>query len=151
MKIAHKYIKAAFYASIYILLFLMFRHQIGDLLWDANSKWLADCDIVCGGILIMIVWAYLFYLLIRKYNNCLFGHHLISFCLFGLFLYLYYRCLDSTFYFWGVELPFLDIELAYVDVIIPVTVVAIWMQGRNILYSIGLNHAERNASVLRHY
>lgn len=148
MKIAHKYIKAVFYASIYILLFLMFRHQIGDLLWDANIKWLADCDIVCGGILIMIVWAYLFYLLIRKYNNCLFGYHLISFCLFGLFLYLYYRCLDSTFYFWGIELPCLDIELAYVDVIIPVTVVAIWKQGRNILYSIGLNNAERNASVL---
>lgn len=55
MKSFEKYGKALGYSTIYILLFLLFREQITDLLWDANQKWLADSDETIGGILILVL------------------------------------------------------------------------------------------------
>ena len=110
-----KYFKTFSYAAIYILLFMLFRQQIGDVLWEVNNKWLADCDDLYGGILIIAVTGFIITLLAAKYRYCIFGHHLLSGCIVALFLYVYYRWIDATFCFWGFTLPWDDIHVAYVD------------------------------------
>lgn len=115
MKNFEKYGKALGYGAIYILLFLLFRQQITDLLWDANQKWLANCDETVGGILILGLTVVVVWKLLERYKNCLFGHHLLSGWLFGLFLYLYFRC-DTTFNLWGIDIKGTDYRLPYLGI-----------------------------------
>ena len=115
MKSFEKYGKALGYGIIYILLFLLFKEQITDFLWDANQKWLADCDETIGGILILILTVVVVWKLLEKYKDCLFGHHLLSGWLFGLFLYIYFRC-DTTFNLWGIDIKGTDYRLPYLGI-----------------------------------
>lgn len=126
MKITHKYIKALFYAGIYILLFLMFQKQIGDLLWAANNQWLIDCEPAFCGVLMLILSIFILYLL-YKHNLCQFGHHLISLCIFSLFLYWYYRWHEEGFFtFWGINA--FGVDIAYADLVIPTAIAAFLQQ-----------------------
>ena len=115
MKNFEKYWKALGYGTIYILLFLLFRKQITDLLWDANQKWLADCDETVGGILILGLTVVVVWKLLERYKDCLCGHHLLSGWLFGLFLYIYFRC-DTTFNLWGIDIKGTDYRLPYLGI-----------------------------------
>ncbi len=115
MKYFEKYGKAVGYGTIYILLFLLFRQQITDLLWDANQKWLADCDETVGGILILGLTVVVAWKLLERYKDCLFGHHLLAGWLFGLFLYIYFRC-DTTFNLWGIDIKGTDYRLPYLGI-----------------------------------
>ena len=113
-----KYIKAIAYAIIYILLFMLFRQQIGDLLWDMNHKWFVDCDDIYGGVLIMALCSFIITSLATKYRYCIFGHHLLSGCMLALFIYIYFRWGDTTFNFWYFRIPWTGIHVVYVDCII---------------------------------
>lgn len=123
-----KYVKAIGYTLLYILLFMLFRQQIGDMLWEANNKWFADCDTVYGGVLIIAICGFVIASLLGKYRHCIFGHHLLSVCLTVLFLYVFYRWVDDTFCFWGIIIPWTNIYVSYVDCAILVAVVVIGQQ-----------------------
>lgn len=123
-----KFVKAFGYATIYILLFMLFRRQIIDLMWEANNEWFSDCDTLYGGVLIILVCAAICYLVLFPYRKCIFGHHLLSGCLFVLFLYAYFRWIDDTFYFWSLPLPWADSRFVYVDGVDLLTIVIIVQQ-----------------------
>lgn len=123
-----KYVKTIGYTLIYILLFMLFRQQIVDVLWETNNNWFADCDTVYGGVLIVVICGFVIALLLGKYRHCIFGHHLLSMCLTVLFLYVFYRWVDNSFCFWGFTIPLTDIYVAYVDCVFLVTIVVIVQQ-----------------------
>lgn len=110
-----KYRKALGYGAIYILSFLLFKEQITDLLWDANQKWLAECDENVGGILILVLTVIIIWNILAHYKDCLFGHHLLSGWLFALFLYIYFR-LGTTFELWGIDFPNIKYKLPYLGI-----------------------------------
>ena len=123
-----KYAKAIGYAAIYILLFMLFRQQYIDLMWEANNRWFAECDTLYGGVLIVLVCAIICYFVVSPYRKCIFGHHLLSGCLFALFLYVYFRWIDDTFYFWSLPLPWSDSSFVYIDNVVFLALVIIVQQ-----------------------
>ena len=145
-----KYGKALGYGIIYILLFLLFREQITDLLWDANQKWLADWNETVGGILILVLTVIVIWKLLKKYINCMFGHHLLSGWIFAIFLYIYFRC-DTTFDLWGIDLQETDYRLPYLGIsCVLLSLVALGQQIYAYTKSRRLaNNQEESSSILR--
>lgn len=150
MKSFEKYVKALGYGTIYILLFLLFREQITDLLWDANQKWFADCDETIGGILILILTVVVAWKMLERYKDCLFGHHLLSGWLFALFLYIYFRC-DTTFNLWGIDIKGTDCRLSYLGLsCVLLTMIALGQQlYANIKSRILAKNLKDSSSILR--
>ncbi len=144
----NKFFKAISYAIIYILLFMLFRQQIGDLLWEMNNNWLVGCDDIYGGILIITLCGFIITSLATKYRNCIFGHHLLSGCVLAFFVYSYFRLEDSTFYFWSFKIPWTDIQVAYMDCLILVAcaIVAQQCYAYKIAHCIG--NCQINTSLL---
>lgn len=150
MNAIEKYGKALGYGTIYILLFLLFREQITDLLWDANQKWLADCDETVGGILIFVLTVFVIWKMLVCYKDCQLGHHLLSGWLFGLFLYIYFRS-DTTFNLWGIDIEGTDYRLPYLGIsCVLLTLIALVQQIYvNVKSGKFIKNQEGSSSILR--
>lgn len=121
----NKYILGVGYAAIWVLLFFCFEQLVSDVMWSINEKWLGDCNQVAGGILILLLYGYIVYLLYGKYKRCLFSSLLIGLILFVLVIYTYYRFVSSTFNFWRIVDGF---DIAYTDGLFIVVLCAICHQ-----------------------
>lgn len=143
-----KYVKTIGYTVIYVLLFMLFRQQIGNVLWEVNNNWFADCDTVYGGVLIVVICGLVIALLVGKYRHCIFGHHLLSAFLTVFFLYVYYRWVDDSFCFWGLTIPWKDIYVYYVDIAILMAIVVIGQQWYAYKEAKRIESLQRESSLL---
>ena len=98
---------------IAVLLFFCFEHQITDCLWSFNAEWMSRCNEIIGGILIITMLLLLMWHLHDNWQKTRLSISHIGWLLAFLAVYVYYRCFDHTFNFWGFSLG--ECHVAYMD------------------------------------
>ena len=113
MKFSLNSVKPLVQPLLALLIYFCFQLQIEDWVWAFNEKWTAACNEWAGGLLIIAIILYFVWSLHEKWQKTM-----LSVCHMGwlvsiVAIYIYYRFIDNTFYFWGFSIS--SFNVAFLD------------------------------------
>lgn len=107
------YVKPIKMPLIALLLWFCFEELITKSLLSFNEKWMADCNEQIGGVLILVLLLFLMWYLHEKCQKTMLSVCHIGWLFFFIYIYVFYRWFNDTFYFWGFSIG--SKHIAYTD------------------------------------
>lgn len=107
------YVRSIKIPLILLLLWFCFEKLITKSLLSFNEKWMADCNEQIGGVLILVLLLFLMWYLHEKCQKTMLSVCHIGWLFFFIYIYVFYRWCNDTFYFWGFSIG--SVYIAYTD------------------------------------